>query len=544
VANCWPYTQTKGLIPRDGNESRLITKLQMNPDKDVLTFEQIRLDCETLSRESDGLAVWDAYMETLLEEWSYEGCKRWLRWGKGLAISNAGQAWVALVSGDMYRHWRDLDNAERAYQRALTLWQEQNAQASIAITYNNLGLTYQEGQRYEEAETMFNAALTLETSLQKHQSAAKTRINLGNVYRQQGQWERALAAYHQVIKDSNLEPEASFYNNLGTVYEALEKWQEAEDAYLHAVDLLDTREDGFSIEGVRVLSNVAQLNAIRGSYEDAVRIYQKALEICDLSEDAYTEATTWNNLATVHHDYSNIEEAISAYEQALELHRRMGNRPGIATVLNNLGACYDDAQRYEEAIEVYQRSLTIADETTDAYALARTYSNLGVTYRHVGDYQNARSYYERAATTFASIGNTYHEATTLANLCFLLWRELEIRPASEYWQRAWDLAQTYGHFQVQRHLASLQADYWLLQAHHPATAATWYATTLRLMQQNEPGDYERFLSYLSGTISRLLETSETTAFAAATIDAFAREVEADQEPRLSSFITVLRAQLP
>jgi len=94
-------------------------------------------------------------------------------------------------------------------------------------------------------------------------------------------------------------------------------------------------------------------------------------------------AEAFLNEALDHHDREQYDEAIRCYQKAIEID------PGLVVAHNNLGMVWIDKGMFKEAVASLERAV----ELDPSYAEA--YNNLGFAWRRLGDEPRAAAYYQR-----------------------------------------------------------------------------------------------------------------------------------------------------
>ena len=100
-----------------------------------------------------------------------------------------------------------------------------------------------------------------------------------------------------------------------------------------------------------------------------------------------TNPTVWNEKGNIHFQNGAYEDAIRAYNKAIELDRSFG------WPYSNLALTYLTLGKFAEAILLYQRSASLLSTNVEQ---ATTWNSLGNIYRHLDDYENALNAYQRA----------------------------------------------------------------------------------------------------------------------------------------------------
>ncbi|MGH1364431.1 MAG: tetratricopeptide repeat protein [Calditrichia bacterium] len=93
--------------------------------------------------------------------------------------------------------------------------------------------------------------------------------------------------------------------------------------------------------------------------EEAMLLYEKALQLAEAVDDMDQRLTSMNNLATSYSRSGRLEEAEQMYNELMPLAKEYHGEyhPQIAIVANNLGALYRRTGRLDEAKKLYEESL-------------------------------------------------------------------------------------------------------------------------------------------------------------------------------------------
>jgi len=197
---------------------------------------------------------------------------------------------------------------------------------------------------------------------------------------------------------------------LGRIYEGqsqfteAEKWRK-ESAKVTRVPFGDSRSElrlGERHPDVaQSYNNLAMLYYSMGRYEEALPLYQKALEIYlgQLGKRHPYVATSYNNLASLYESMGKYEEALPLYQKALEIRlEQLGERHAdVATSYNNLATLYSSMGRYEEALPLYQKALEIRLEQLGERnpSVATSYNDLATLYESMGRYEEAEQLFKK-----------------------------------------------------------------------------------------------------------------------------------------------------
>jgi Flp pilus assembly protein TadD/TolB-like protein len=167
-----------------------------------------------------------------------------------------------------------------------------------------------------------------------------------------------------------------------------------------------------------------------GQHEQAIRSFQRALELDPINSSAHSE------LGNSYLAMGKLEEAESIYKKAAQL------RPDDFTSLNGLGLFYYGRGRYQDATKIFQRTTELVPDNSSGY------TNLGAVYWMDGQYQNAAISYEKSlalrptASAYSSLGTVYFFLDRCAEAVPLMEKAAAILPKND---QVWgNLADVYG----------------------------------------------------------------------------------------------------
>ncbi|MEZ6127299.1 MAG: tetratricopeptide repeat protein [Planctomycetaceae bacterium] len=166
--------------------------------------------------------------------------------------------------------------------------------------------------------------------------------------------------------------------------------------------------------------------ADRGRFDDAIPLYDKALEkLSDRPEVYYERGRAFENLG----DPQLLERAAEDYNKALSLNS------DLAQAINNKGVVLARLERFAEAADVFGQ--LIQADSADILALR----NRGLCYHDVGDFEKALADYDKAIELAASDpinwfqrGNVYLDQDRFADAVADYTKAIELDP--EY-AKAW-----------------------------------------------------------------------------------------------------------
>jgi tetratricopeptide (TPR) repeat protein/pimeloyl-ACP methyl ester carboxylesterase len=150
--------------------------------------------------------------------------------------------------------------------------------------------------------------------------------------------------------------------------------------------------------------------------DGARALYDRALALCEQSQDRVGEASTLQALGDLERRLLHYDEARLLYERALKLNEQFQNVPGLANTLIGLGVLERRLDHPEEARALFERALGLFEREKSGIGQANALQLLGDLLRERRDFPNALATYERALTLYTQeqepMGMTY----TLAEL--------------------------------------------------------------------------------------------------------------------------------
>jgi len=174
---------------------------------------------------------------------------------------------------------------------------------------------------------------------------------------EEGRTALGLAALQEAVA---LDPSMALYHNaLGVVYLDLKRQPEALGELKRAIELDEKYGEA--------LHNLGVAYAVAGKWEDAVRMYKKALSL-----PAYgnTEGT-YHNLGWAYYNLNRLKEAEETFRFLLRLD------PNMVAAHYHLGLVLLKAERRDEARAEFRRARELAPDTPFGVAAQRHLKALG-----------------------------------------------------------------------------------------------------------------------------------------------------------------------
>ncbi len=178
---------------------------------------------------------------------------------------------------------------------------------------------------------------------------------------------------------------------------------------------------------------------LSGNFEEAVKVYHRALDLAHESGDDLSRAKFYNILGVAHYFEGGFTEAIDYYSRGFALSDSVRYAEGKAHALNNLGVIYRKQRRFDRALDIYEKSLSLKKMERDTHGMIISYYNIGLSHSYLGDYEKSLQNLLMAQELSMSVGqmrwdeNHIDVAIGIAhyNLGNLEWAEIHLTQAIE-----------------------------------------------------------------------------------------------------------------
>lgn len=208
--------------------------------------------------------------------------------------------------------------------------------------------------------------------------------NVGGACLELGHLKRAWEAYQDSLagarRTGDRVGEAMTLANLGELAEALGRHDQALDYGEQARDLWRALGGRHRDEAFALRDAIAPAYLARGQYDDALRAYQEAYDLCQ-GTDLQAEGLILRDLGRTHQTMGDPAAASEAYERALAVHRTSGDRIGEAMTLRALAtvhAALDDPVGAQSALLQALAILVEQDRPAEAGEVRAALRDLGL----------------------------------------------------------------------------------------------------------------------------------------------------------------------
>lgn len=193
------------------------------------------------------------------------------------------------------------------------------------------------------------------------------------------------------------------------------RWCEAEQANLvWAVRQAD--HDGYDEIAWKLPLALWGYFTLRTPWVDWITTYRIGLRAARRAGERAGEARTLGGLGIAYRDLRRYDEALRHYDEALEICRRIGDHYGEGWTLGSKSVALLETTRFAEALACSQAALTVFEAISDHYGYGQALFAFGESCRRLGRTAEAFDYLDRALRTRRGIGDRWGEARTTLSL--------------------------------------------------------------------------------------------------------------------------------
>jgi predicted ATPase/DNA-binding CsgD family transcriptional regulator len=192
--------------------------------------------------------------------------------------------------------------------------------------------------------------------------------------------------------------------------------------------------------GTDLLTALALLAVIRGEYEQALDIGERAWQRAAARDDKMNQSFAGNWLAGAALAQGDYNTALAYARQALALAQSAGNRWFMAHIYSHLGQVHQALGDLGPASDYYQASYTLKEELNDPEGMALALSHLGEIALTQNDYAQAHDLYQQSMALYQKLGDRGGLVRTLHGLGIACFRVRDEPGARHHFRRALQVA--------------------------------------------------------------------------------------------------------
>jgi CHAT domain-containing protein/Flp pilus assembly protein TadD len=438
--------------------------------------------------------------------------------------------------------WVRVKTAEalKNYEKARVIYRAAGDSQNEVLVLLEMGDAQQSSGDPTGAAASYDAALTVSRRAQNQQLEASSLIRVGFLQIDFANYDKALEcandAQKLIVAGADRDNEAQVLLLLGTSFYNLRKATEARDYLQRCLELAKQGDQSFHAATLMMLGHV---NFELGNAEEALRLFNQALEVVGNSSDLRVKGKVLNSLAIAFFILGQKQEAVEHYRKALSLFEQMGDSRQQALSLNGLAFIYYSIGQSERALNYYARSSklfkAVGDREGESLALVRA-AQLS---ENVLGKKNAIEYYEQLLTVARELKDPIYESHVL-NWLGDVNLSLDARKALSYYTNALALSEAHTNQPTTAYTLN-RIGYSYAQLGQEDSAKTSYTSALKLMQTIRDREGESLTLYnlaaLEQKQNRLPQARELIERSLSLIESLT-VAAGDRDLRASYFATV------
>ena len=205
-----------------------------------------------------------------------------------------------------------------------------------------------------------------------------------------------------------------------------------------------------TLEVIQALNNIGTVYRSMGLLDEAASWHYKALTWCkEWSDSTSTVAlknrvVSLNGIGNVHLSMGNNDIAMESFREALKGESKLGSATGQAINHANIGALFEEKGQIDSARHHYTLSLKFNEESGNVLGMGLCANHFGRLAENEGDYAGAFREYEKAYGLLKDGTDIWHllqASTSLSRVSLKLGRH---DSAARYLNEAMDMAESIG----------------------------------------------------------------------------------------------------
>jgi signal transduction histidine kinase len=162
---------------------------------------------------------------------------------------------------------------------------------------------------------------------------------------------------------------------IGVIHLQQSNYEDAQKIFIRALEL--SNQNNFEEQKGWSYNNLGHLRYLLGDYEQAKEYLFKSLKIMNMLDNKQGSGYAYLRLSEVYTETNQLDSALYFANQAIEIRKKIGNEKLIARAQLNLGKILEEKKQYKKALDLY---LSIKNKIQEKgkieIAIARCYFNL------------------------------------------------------------------------------------------------------------------------------------------------------------------------
>jgi len=186
--------------------------------------------------------------------------------------------------------------------------------------------------------------------------------------------------------------------------------------------------------------NVAESKFFRNQIDEALSLYQNALEISQKSGFKRLEALILGNLGNFFVNSGELQKGIEYSKKSKTIASDIGDHTGVCRMFINIGQGNFYQNNFEESIKNYDKAISLAKQIQDTKTLAIAIGSIGLVYMEVKNYSEAFKNFITALKYAKNIKNKKIQLSSYLNLGWVNFELKNFQEAKSFFSNAITLA--------------------------------------------------------------------------------------------------------
>ena len=234
--------------------------------------------------------------------------------------NSLSQAVVSMRLGESYLAQKDYPQAIAAYQNAKQIYQPQQKPYATIQALRQLITAYQANKDYQTALEANQEVLEMDRVIGDSSAVAATLNNIGYVHKFLGNYTKALTSFEQARKIERklgLEEDPIMLTNIAIVYQNLAQYDNSLRFLKEAIKLAETRNQPKEL--ARLYNITAAIYYQLGDFHNAREYNELALEYAQKYKQREVVKDIHLTASQINQANNNYEDALKSYEKHLNI---------------------------------------------------------------------------------------------------------------------------------------------------------------------------------------------------------------------------------
>lgn len=207
--------------------------------------------------------------------------------------------------------------------------------------------------------------------------------------------------YYDIVGDSSMVHNVELL--IADRYRTAGMYQEAIDLYETALQYYQEKEDLFQITHIH--NDLSKVYNSQGDAEKGLKYLNQAMRLNESLQDSLLQVEFLLNKVNTYAQLNEIDSALLVSFDAFNLSNTLGNKESLSKSLFSIGYLNKLKSDYNKAIKYLTKSELLAPEIPYSEQRKRIYEQLAACYSNIDDYQKAYLYTQKYAELSDSILN-------------------------------------------------------------------------------------------------------------------------------------------